>query len=689
MKKTQILWLSDKVDHGLSPGVWTIKLRQTVEKEHKSIITTNENGTQYSIVSEQKIIVEDPVFELRQDQVVQRTPLPKTQGAYTDVVPHWVFNGCIDAEKMGLCLLLIKEEELTDTGETTIAQYHERGNAPDVLTADIVCRSEEKKKQTFSYVRLSRTVFEALAPDRQELPFLSHYRQVYIGDKPEMDLDAQGIFTVVLGNRIPAYTEGVRTDYQVHVVALSSVYERMEREKKDWQWVELLSFDCWKFTVSGKKPDSFHDICRRLQEEQVEWMFRLPALASEAGMETVRRRLQKGYLPLLYHTRLGDEGLCWGRSACVPVQVELVPDFFAQSGDDVLCYDEDDGVFDVTYSLAFETGRTIAAQDDGFLDALFTLRQRAQELMDGSFSRKIWSMEQGTAVQKLTTVLSSIKFEKLTEAFYLVKAEEKVGPEKREVPDENPEDIEAYVKTKKELLYEQLQEETKSVAKWLAKLLLLYPVDAQTLILHESLLPKESIRFFFLDENWLKCLYDGAVSIGMYSSRQSLFNQLMREYLQEQTWKELRRYRASLYGQPPSYETKGPYTGFLLRASVTAYWPAISVQAWDEAGRPLAILRMEHLAEGILIAIFDGKVYKMIVNEPVESLSLRFDVKKYGQFLGPENVLKICPSRGVGLASYLAQKAGLLEKTVSGGAAFAREFLSMGERTVFGEVEQA
>lgn len=687
MENAQTLWMADKTDHGLAPGVWTIKLRQTVEKDQKSIITTNENGEGNAIVSEQKIIVEDPVFALRQDQIVQRTPLPDTQGAYTDVVAHLVWNGCIDAEKTGLCLLLLKEDEIAETGETTIAQYQEKGNAKDLLTADITCLSEEKKKQTFSYVRLSRAVFEALAPGRQELAFLSHYRRVYIGDKPEMNLDKEGIFTVVLANRIPAYTEGVRTDYQVHAVALSGIYERMTREKKDWQWTELLSFDSWKFTVSGKRPDSFRDICKRLQEEQTEWMLRLPAPAAEAGMEEAGRRLQEGYLPLLYHTRLGDEGLCWGRSACVPVPVEDIPDLFAQSGDDVLCYDEAEGVFDVTYSLAYETGRMIAAQDDGFSDALFTLRLQAQELMDGSYARKIWNMEQGTAVQKLAAVLGQMKPDRLTEAFYLLKAEQKAGPGKREIPDENPQDIEAYVKAKKKLLYDRLPEETESVAGWLAKLLLLYPVDVQTLILHEQLLPEESIRFFFLDENWLKCLYDGAVSIGMYSSRQSLFNRLMREYLQEQTWEKLRSYRASLYGQPPSYETKGPYTGFLLRAAVTAYWPAVSVQAWDAADRPLAILRMEHLAEGILIAIFDGRVHRLVVSEPAESLSLRFDAKKYGQFLGPEHVLKICPSGTEGLASYLAQKAGLPAQTVSG-AAFAREFLTMGERTVFGEVEQ-
>lgn len=688
MQKTETLRLFDSVSKGLPPGVWTVKVRQTVEKDKKSIVTTDESGNGNDIVSQQRILVENPVFGFKRDCVMQRTPLPGTQGAYTDVVPHVVLNGCVAAGDMGLCLLVLKEGELEASGEILAGNYRERGKQPDILTDDIVCLSEEKKKQSFSYIRLSRPVFEALAPKKEELPFLSHYRQVYIGDKPELDLDAEGIFTVVLGNRIPAYSGGERSDYQIHVVALAGIYRQIEKEKKDWKSVELLSLDSWSFTVSGKKPDSFQDLCKRLSDEKTEWMFRLSAPEKEDGMETAARRLQEGYLPLLYHTRLGDEGICWGRSACVPVPVEqLPPGFVPESGDAALCYDERDGVFDISYSLAFETGRIIAAEDESFLDALFSLRQKAQELMDGRFSRKLWNMGKEPAAQKLASILKDKELEKLGEAFFLAKLEEKSGTEKRMVPEADREDVEAYIKEKKELLYSELKEETGIAAKWLARLLLLYPVPAETLILHKSLLPKESVRFFFLDENWLRCLYDGAVSIGLYSSRQSLFNRLMREYLQEQTFGELLAYRASLYGQASPKKKTEPYTGFFIHGDIVGFWPTVSVQAWDEKGQPLAILRMEHIACGILIAIFDGKAAEMIVNEPTESLTLRFDAKKYGDFLGKENVLEICPQGKAGLASALAKEAGISAETVSG-AAFARRFLSMGERTIFGKVER-
>lgn len=688
MQKTETLRLFDSASKGLSPGVWTVKLTQTVEKEKESVVTTNESGDGNDIISRQRILVENPILGFKRDCVMQRTPLPGTQGAYTDVVPHVVLKGCIAAGDMGLCLLVLKEGEVEASGEISGGQYQERRNEPDILTDDIVCLSEEKKNQTFSYIRLSRSVFETLAPKKEELPFLSHYRQVYIGDKPELNLDAEGIFTVVMGNRIPAYLEGTRSDYQIHVVALAGIYERMKKEKKDWKSVELLSLDSWNFTVSGKKAGSFHDLCKKLNDEKAEWMFRLPAPEEETGMETAARRLQQGYLPLLYHTRLGDEGICWGRSACVPVPVEQMPaDFVPESGDAALCYDERDGVFDISYSLAFETGRKIAAEDEGFLDALFSLRQKAQELMDGRFSRKLWNMENESAAQKLASILKEKDLGKLGEAFFSAQSEEKSGTEKREVPKEDREDVEIYIKEKKELLYSELKEETKITAKWLAKLLLLYPVSAETLILHKALLPKESVRFFFLDENWLKCLYDGAVSIGLYSSRQSLFNRLMREYLQEQTFDELLAYRASLYGQASPQKKTEAYTGFFIHGDIVAFWPTVSVEAWDEEGQPLAILRMEHIACGILIAIFDGKASKLIVNEPTESLTLRFDAKKYGCFLDKENVLEICPPGKEGLASALAREQGLVEGTVSG-AAFARRFLSMGERTIFGEVEK-
>src|SRR5579872_1512637 len=49
---------------------------------------------------------------------------------------------------------------------------------------------------------------------------------------------------------------------------------------------------------------------------------------------------------------------------------------------------------------------------------------------------------------------------------------------------------------------------------WLAQLKLLCGVPLHYLVPDEALLPKESIRFFHVDLNWIDCLVEGAYDLG-------------------------------------------------------------------------------------------------------------------------------------------------------------------------------
>ena len=52
------------------------------------------------------------------------------------------------------------------------------------------------------------------------------------------------------------------------------------------------------------------------------------------------------------------------------------------------------------------------------------------------------------------------------------------------------------------------------IAAWLGRLLTLAGVPFGYLVPDEAMLPPESIRFFRLDENWVRALLDGAFSLG-------------------------------------------------------------------------------------------------------------------------------------------------------------------------------
>ena len=50
------------------------------------------------------------------------------------------------------------------------------------------------------------------------------------------------------------------------------------------------------------------------------------------------------------------------------------------------------------------------------------------------------------------------------------------------------------------------------------------------------MLPVESLRFFWLDRSWLTALVDGALSLGVDSSRTSRYAALTRDVLHDRAW---------------------------------------------------------------------------------------------------------------------------------------------------------
>src|SRR5258708_39023016 len=70
-----------------------------------------------------------------------------------------------------------------------------------------------------------------------------------------------------------------------------------------------------------------------------------------------------------------------------------------------------------------------------------------------------------------------------------------------------------------------IPEDTKT---WLGRLTLLYGVPFQYLVPDEKMLPAESIRFFYLNPEWLECLLQGACSVGRTNHTDELADQLLR-----------------------------------------------------------------------------------------------------------------------------------------------------------------
>jgi hypothetical protein len=161
------------------------------------------------------------------------------------------------------------------------------------------------------------------------------------------------------------------------------------------------------------------------------------------------------------------------------------------------------------------------------------------------------------------------------------------------------------------------------IVEWLAGLALLYDVPFNTLVPDVRMLPNEAIRFFFVDANWTDALLDGALSVGMQSSRDSLFHRLVRDALHREVDDVIDQVRDKLRGVPASQGSpRGTMAGFVLRSPVVSGWPGLEVRAWSSADavNPMKPLRLDRLAPDVMIGIYPDVPVRLEFNEPSEGL---------------------------------------------------------------------
>ncbi|WP_323121968.1 hypothetical protein [Burkholderia alba] len=158
-----------------------------------------------------------------------------------------------------------------------------------------------------------------------------------------------------------------------------------------------------------------------------------------------------------------------------------------------------------------------------------------------------------------------------------------------------------------------------SCVDWLSQLVLLYGVPFDYLVPVASMLPPETIRFFYLDQNYTNRLIDGAASIGVGSSLEALTLMSQIENVVDQTLRNLTAARAARTGLPAAGAPAAP-SGFLLRSAVVSGWPGIEVTATDASGRAVALLRLDRLSTDVLICLLADTPAEVRIHQPSESL---------------------------------------------------------------------
>jgi hypothetical protein len=185
------------------------------------------------------------------------------------------------------------------------------------------------------------------------------------------------------------------------------------------------------------------------------------------------------------------------------------------------------------------------------------------------------------------------------------------------------------------------------VARFLARLRLLEGVPFNYLVPDATTLPLESIRFFYVDRNWLDALVQGALSVGTVNSadREKLTNLYPIVRGEVDAAERLVRMKdadaPAVDAQGRPLGVAGPMTGFLLRSKLVSGWPAMHVRAYATDTRPddktipdmdtspdrVRILRMERLAPALLLVLFDGVPAVVHLEEPRSGIQFGIRLK--------------------------------------------------------------
>lgn len=646
----------------LEAGNWRLSVSHT--------LTGIDTGT---LGATQELVVSAPQFAMDPTSVLNQYPPAGTTGQYGQVLPHIVLTDPLlpweralpgaPAGTPWLALLVLQDDELigatdspTRTRTSTVADF--LAADPAVLKPTAVKADDVASTDPCTFIELPSSKFPALTPRLADLPYLAHCRQSTITDKAEQGLPANGLFSVVVGNRFPPVPPTGSAGSQksiVHLVSLEGLADYLVDvpEFGSHTSVALVSLASWTCNSRADSLQDFRGLMEQLVGQEYDgsgyrpanlWL-RMPAPAvpiatsAPAGAEAARR-LDDGFVALPYRLRTGEQTFGWYRGPCVPVlTTELSPPAPYPSADSALIYQNQFGVFDASLATAWEAGRAVALSDRAFGQQLFDFRRRGHQLTDRLLQRltsdafsagQIAGLSSDSMVQQEFLSLLSAD---LLAGLGTVAAPAATGPRLRaDLPAPDPDPTTAVKNfladpAAQALLADLTATDLAPIARWLAKLQLLYPVPFTLLVPDARMLPPESLRFFYLDRNWQRALLDGALSIGTESSRDSFFIEIMGEliYSAADTAAASLRAAAIGVGPPPGESAQSLISGFLLRSAVVSGWPNLAVRGGMADGTDLKLVRLDHLAPDTLLGLFWGVPDYLEFAEPQEGFRFGVD----------------------------------------------------------------
>nr|RBQ94706.1 hypothetical protein FVER53263_07741 [Fusarium verticillioides] len=496
-------------------------------------------------------------------------------------------------------------------------------------------------------------------PDTSQYKYLSHVRKINGSGMALAGVEDTAVFSIVVGNRSGPLDNVIPTTMCAHLVSIEGV-EAMSYPSQNHRYVALCSLYSWNYTVLPPNtlnvPDAFENLGRTLSVLRAPDEIIAPLKASnDKAQQLVGRRLSDGYTLVKYRVQTGEATVALYRGPFTPTYVPTLEHLTkcSTSGIDLQILDTNLGIMDVTYSVAWQVGRTMALGDQAFVAAL----GRVRTAVHAAAAKQV----KINAVKDVKDTAFRTRDDLLQDLAAMVKGLADIHLQKRgsepQVPGDAPDRRHPgsprfrHGGAKKRWHHKKLQrrdrptlsfesplfedkypaaaldsvrklassrsgdpyDETNdpqssdwmTVLSWLIDRMFLAGVPAHYLIPDPSYLQEENLRFFHIDKNWVDALIDGSLSLGNHFGTDEdrvAIKKALNDYI----------------GRTPDgmdHRVQIPAYGFYLRSDLVTMFPDLRVEVLPDdsalraagqdppAGAPL--LRHEIVADGVMMAFMD------------------------------------------------------------------------------------
>lgn len=385
----------DSIQPPLKTDDYTLTAKQTIQN-----VVDSGDDPEYDATK--KLIIDGPRFVLKPNNIHSLFPPANQEGNYANFLPNIVFNDFSlpwsrainptdttqDEDTPWMGLLTLYEAEYLETSSTrkistpqtvTTAQLVNPGDG--ILPPDLGNDFEGNDTDKVTVVDIDLKYFQAIAPKLEELKYLSHARAVNTDGKVILNMDADGCFSLCIGNRVPGTGQrnmALLVSFEGHQDHLNGASITGSYTK-----IRLVHLGSWEFTTTSFKKE-FLNMMEALCKPGNGGTSLIQMSVDKATEEntTAKEALEIGYVALQNQMRVGENATSWYRGPLVPSPTKRESSQLPDNGnygpyiysDHAMHYDPGTGIFNHAYSAAWQVGRLLALSDASFAQGMFNWR---------------------------------------------------------------------------------------------------------------------------------------------------------------------------------------------------------------------------------------------------------------------------------------------------------------------------